>query len=216
MKVEIPIGLYLVFDRALIQNEEPVAVLKELLSAGVRWIQYRDKHAGPAQMKRMLDKLVPVCSERGATLIVNDRPELAAGTGVHGVHLGRDDMPVPAARRMLGAGKIIGRTARTVHEAQRAERDGADYLGAGAMYPTATKTDTRIIGPDGLREVAGSVHLPVVAVGGVTPPRVADLVRNGAAGVAVASAILGAPDRSAAVRAFISEFEAYRRNETGI
>jgi thiamine-phosphate pyrophosphorylase len=135
-------------------------------------------------------------------LIVNDRVDVALAIDADGVHVGQDDMPAPLARRLLGAGRILGVSAGTVEEALQAQADGADYLGTGDVYGTPSKADAGApIGVAGLAAVARAVAIPVVAIGGIQVGNAAAAIRAGASGVAVISAVVGAPDPEAAARA---------------
>jgi thiamine-phosphate pyrophosphorylase len=248
------IGLYIILDRALLGDRDPAAVMRSLLDAGAGWFQYRDKRASDEEVAAELARLGPLCRATGARILVNDRAHLAAARHVDGVHLGASDMAVGEARRILGPGKIIGRSAQTVDEALRARDEGADYLGAGAVYPTTTKGDAAPLGVAGLAAIcravgdstlrsrgpfsspsalrshgsfssppplrgrdreggntaAGSAdrsmtELSVVAIGGITRARVAEVLAAGASGVAVASAVLCAADPGEAARGIIEE-----------
>jgi thiamine-phosphate pyrophosphorylase len=143
----------------------------------------------------------------GVPLLVNDSLEIALACGAAGVHLGQDDTPLAAARRMLGGDKIIGLSVNTPEEARRAEREGADYIGAGLAYPTSTKeTALAVLGPEGLGRIKRAVGVPVVAIGGVSVSNARAIARSGVDGIAVISAILGAPDARRAAEELIRAF----------
>ena len=127
-------------------------------------------------------------------LIINDRLDIALAVGAAGVHLGQDDIPLAAARRITGKDFIIGVSARYPKDALTAEREGADYLGTGALFPTGTKADAGVIGLRGLAEVLSSVSIPVVGIGGISPANAQDVITAGASGIAVISAILSQDD----------------------
>lgn len=172
------------------------------LEGGVTVLQLREKElplGRTLEAGRLLRRLT---RERGVPFIVNDRVDLAQVLEADGVHLGQDDLPVPAARRLLGQGAIIGLSAGTPQEARAGERQGASYLGVGSVFPTPSKPEAgQPIGPEGLRRVAGATSLPVVGIGGITAERAGEVVDAGARGVAVISAILAASDtREAAHR----------------
>jgi thiamine-phosphate pyrophosphorylase len=132
---------------------------------------------------------------RSVPFIINDRLDIALACGADGVHLGQDDMPPDAARKLLGGVKIIGVSANTLKEAREAERLGADYVGLGPIYATVTKdTDLPVLGPEGIRRMREKIGIPIVAIGGINAGNAAAVMKAGAAGVAVVSAILGAPD----------------------
>ncbi|HOE28046.1 MAG: thiamine phosphate synthase [Candidatus Aureabacteria bacterium] len=204
-------GLYLVLDRDLLGGRDAAALLESLLAAGVEWVQYRDKRSADREVAAELGRLGPLCRAAGAKLIVNDRAALAAAACVDGVHLGASDMPVVDARRTLGPGKLIGGSVDTVGEALRAAAAGADYLGAGAVFPTATKKDAAVLGLDGLARICRAAKIPVVAIGGIDRTRVAAALAAGASGIAVASAVLRAGDPAAEARLLIEEIGRARR-----
>lgn len=211
MKTSPGIDLYVILDKAILGARDAAGVLRLLLGAGVRWFQYRDKCSGDGEIARAVSSMLPLCREAGARLIVNDRADIASRLGADGVHLGQGDMAVVAARRTLGEDTIIGCSARLVEEAERAEAEGADYLGVGAVYHTRTKPDARVVGVARLAEITRRVKIPVIAIGGITRPRVSDVLGAGATGIAVASAILSAPDPAAVARALLQEIRASRK-----
>lgn len=163
-------GLYLVLDRDLLGGRDAAALLEPLLAAGVEWVQYRDKRSADGDVAAVLGRLGPLCRAAGATLIVNDRAALAAAAHVDGAHLGASDMPLADARRILGTGKLIGGSVDTVEEALRAAAEGADYLGAGAVFSTATKEDAASLGLEGLAAICRAVRDIAVRGGGPFPP----------------------------------------------
>jgi thiamine-phosphate pyrophosphorylase len=128
-------------------------------------------------------------------LIINDRLDIALASGAEGLHIGQSDLPLKEARRIGGAGLIIGVSASTPEKALEAERDGADYIGAGAVFPTGSKADvSTIIGIEGLMSICSAVKIPVVGIGGIGQGNAKDIMAAGAAGAAVISAILSQPD----------------------
>ena len=184
-------GLYLITD----DNRDGALFgrVRAALRGGVRILQYRDKHATPAEMKEMATRLVALCHQAGAILIINDDAQLARDCNADGVHLGQKDGEVAAAHDLLGPGKLIGVSTRTVVEAQRAAAAGADYIGLGSLYPTTTKGDAVVVGLDGLRAVRTAVTLPIVAIGGIERDNAGAVIKAGADCVAVVSAVMGAP-----------------------
>jgi thiamine-phosphate pyrophosphorylase len=154
-------------------------------------------------------QVVVLCAEHGAICLVNDRVDVALATGAHGTHLGAEDLPVAAARRVAGPGHLLGGTARTADTARLLVVEGADYLGVGPAYPTTTKTGLPDpLGPVGVHAVARAVAVPVVAIGGVTIARVPELLAAGAAGVAVVSAVTAADDPGAVTRDLVAAIAA--------
>jgi len=183
-----------------------------LVEAGVRMLQIRDKRlATPAVVDRAR-RAVAIARRRPADepvfVIVNDRVDVAAAVGAAGAHVGADDLPVPLARRVLGPAALLGATAHDVAEARAAAAAGADCLGIGPCFPSATKTFGAFAAPEFLRTVATEIALPAYAIGGVTLERLDELRRLGIRRVAVASAVTAAADPAAAARAFIERLAA--------
>ena len=133
--------------------------------------------------------------------VLDDNVALAVATDADGVHVGQSDMAAGKVRELIGPDKILGVSAQTVEEALLAEREGADYLGVGAVFPTGTKADANAVSYDTLREICAAVSIPVIAIGGITKDNVARLSGSGIVGVAVVSAIFAQPDIPAATRA---------------
>jgi thiamine-phosphate pyrophosphorylase len=171
-------------------------------------IQLRDKTAGSRQILPFAREIANLCHERGARFLVNDRLDLALAAGADGVHLGQDDLPASAARAALGPGKILGVSIHSIEQAARAQADGADYLGIGPIFETATKvTGYAPLGCAGLRRARTTIALPLIAIGGITHDNVGDVIRAGADGVAVISAIAGAADIRRAVQDLLAAIE---------
>jgi thiamine-phosphate pyrophosphorylase len=176
-------------------NGRPMAEQARLaLEGGAGTIQLRHKEASSRGLYKEALEFRKLCDAHGALFIVNDRLDIALAVGADGVHLGAEDLPVAVARRLAPKGFIIGATARTPEAAVEAENNGADYLGVGAVFPTRSKRDARVIGPEGLRKVVQAVSLPCVAIGGITALGVPEILRTGASGVAVIGAIVGDSD----------------------
>jgi len=179
---------------------EHLAGAAAALAGGVAWIQLRMKGAAPALVRESARHLQEMCEERGALLIINDDPALAAEIGASGAHVGSTDMPAAEARRILRPGQILGGTANTVDDLERLAEARVDYIGIGPFRPTATKEHLApILGLGGIRQLVRWVeehHLPIplIAVGGITAADVPPLLRAGVHGVAVSGAIVGARD----------------------
>jgi len=144
------------------------------------------------------------------TFIVNDRVDLAIAVGADGVHLGQDDLPTRAARPLLRPGMVLGRSTHSVAQAREAQSEGADYIAVGSMFPTQTKPDFELVGPELIRAVRPATKSPLIGIGGITRENVAEVIRAGADGVAVISAVCGAPDPAAATREFLAAIRAER------
>lgn len=142
-----------------------------------------------------------------AAFIVNDHPDIAIAVDADGVHLGQDDLPVEEARKLMGGSRIIGVSTHSVEQARAAQSAGADYIGFGPIFTTKTKDAGPSQGIDGLRQVRKAVMLPVIAIGGINGGNLDTVLRAGADGVAVISAILGAPDLHEAVRGMVDRIQ---------
>lgn len=185
-----------------------VDVVDAALDAGAPTVQVRLKSGTDRERLAAVSAVLERCRAAGATCIVNDRVDLVLAAGADGVHLGADDLPVPEARRLLGAGAVVGATVRDGDEARTAERDGADYLGIGPTFATNTKQVARTpLGVAGVADVAAAVSIPSVAIAGVTVESARQLVSRGVAGVAVVGAISRAADPRAACSALLDALE---------
>lgn len=168
--------------------------VEEALLGGATLIQLREKALTGDRLLLQAKAVKAVCDRFGVPLIINDNVELALASGAAGVHLGQQDMPPAQARALLGPDKIIGVSARTVEQALRAQAEGADYLGCGAVFATSTKQDARALPHDTLRQICRAVTIPVVAIGGITRDNALALKGAGIAGIAVVSAVFGQPN----------------------
>ena len=182
-------------------------VIQAALDGGAPAIQLRDKAANAATLLAKASELVPLVRRYGARLFINDRVDVAIAAGADGVHLGPDDLPVAAARR-LAPDLLIGYSTDDPHLARQAERDGADYIGCGAVFGTRTKdVGDEAIGISGLNAVADAVDIPVVAIGGVAPDNIRLVANSRASGAAVVGAVMTAVDPTTAVRALLHAFD---------
>jgi thiamine-phosphate pyrophosphorylase len=183
------------------------AVVSEALEGGAGMVEVREKGVADAEVLRTALALREVTARAGALLVVNDRPDIALLAHADGVHLGQGDLPVAAARSLVGEDLLIGVSTHSVEQARAAESAGADYIGAGPVHPTATKDAGPLLGLDGLRAVLQAVAIPAFAIGGISPANARDVARAGAGRAAVSSAILRAPDAAAAARAIRAALE---------
>ena len=178
---------------------------RRLLAAGAQVIQLRHKTASDAEFRDLALRMQELVRAReDALLIVNDRVDIALAIGADGVHVGQRDLDASEVVRRAPPGMVIGVSARTPEEARRAEAAGATYVGAGSVFPTATKADARVIGLEGLRRVVAAVRLPVVAIGGITQATVGEVLAAGARLCAVISAVNQAPDPAEALRRLLA------------
>lgn len=179
-------------------------VARAALRGGAPSIQLRGKEQPAREQVALARSLLAETRAAGALLWVNDRLDVALAAGADGVHLGQDDLPVDAARRIVPPGFLVGISAETPELALAAERGGADYVGTGPVYETGSKADAgTAVGCARIARVAAAVRIPVVGIGGITAGNAGDVVRAGAAGVAVISAVMRAPDPQAATRALL-------------
>ena len=197
--------LCVITDPELGRGRSHVDIVRQALEGGAPMIQLRDKSAGLRQLLPQAQEIASLCRERGAHFIVNDRLDLALAVNADGVHLGQDDLPPTAARAALGSGKILGVSTHSLEQAIRAAREGADYLGIGPIFPTSTKgTGYEPVGCAMIRQLRARLELPLIAIGGITLDTIGPVIRAGAAGVAVISAIAGAEDVTLATRGFLA------------
>ena len=207
MKPEIDYTLYLCTDRRLMTTDTIEESVELAVKGGVTVVQLREKDCSSREFYEMAVRVKEITDAYEVPLLINDRADIAMAVGADGVHLGQDDLPVQAARGLLGSDKIIGATAHAVKEAVRAWKSGADYLGAGDVFGTSTKQDARRLSLEELTEICQSVPIPVVAIGGVRADNIARLRPTGAKGAAVISAVVGQKDITAATRELISNFQ---------
>lgn len=201
MKAQPDYSIYLVTDDGCLQGRALLDCVREALEGGVTLVQYRAKKASSAEMYAEALQLKALCDSFKVPLIINDRLDIAMAVGAAGVHLGQDDLPCAAARKILGEDYIIGVSAHNPAEAAEALQNGADYLGCGAVFGTATKADVQKLGTDGLVAICRKKGLPVVGIGGVTADNYREVRAAGADGAAIVSGILAQPDIRATVEA---------------
>lgn len=201
MKAQPDYSIYLVTDDGCLQGRALIDCVREALEGGVTLVQYRAKTAASAEMYAEALQLQALCDSFKVPLIINDRLDIAMAVGAAGVHLGQDDLPCAAARKILGEDYIIGVSAHNPAEAKAALQSGADYLGCGAVFGTATKADVKKLGTEGLTAICRKKGLPVVGIGGVTADNYREVRAAGADGAAIVSGILAQPDIRATVRA---------------
>jgi thiamine-phosphate pyrophosphorylase len=187
--------LYLCTDRELALGRPIMEAVEEAVSGGVTMVQLREKNVSSREFYCLARDLRSLTKRRRIPLVINDRLDIALAVEADGLHIGQSDLPLEAARRIAGKGMVIGVSAGTVEEALAAEKGGADYLGAGAVFSTGSKSDAGdAIGLEALAAICASVRIPVIGIGGVGPASAGAVMRAGAAGIAVISAILSQPD----------------------
>ena len=198
----LPSHFYAMIDPA--GGHEPVMLAETMLEAGARIMQLRLKDAPGRDFLAAARAIAEMCRKRGATLIVNDRVDIAILAGAHGVHLGQTDLPLDAARRIIGNDRMIGISTHNVEQARAAEDGGADYVGFGPMYPGGLRNNVAGKGLDELRAIRAAVKIPIVAIGGITEARVAETLAAGADAVAIITDVVKAPDLGAKVRSILA------------
>ncbi len=190
--------LYAVTDRRWLNGRTLADAVDSAIRGGVTCVQLREKSLDVGDLLNEAKQVLAVCRKYHVPLIINDDPQIALACGADGVHVGQQDMSPRILRVMLGPEKIVGVSAATVDEAVQAAKDGADYLGCGAVFATGTKTNTRPVDAARLRAVCEASAVPVVAIGGITAENAPQLQGSGIAGIAVVSAIFAQPDPEAA------------------
>jgi thiamine-phosphate pyrophosphorylase len=185
-------------------GHEPVALARIMLDAGASVTQLRLKDAPGRELLAAARAIATICRERGAMLIVDDRADIAMLAGAAGVHLGQEDLPLEAARRLVGRDMIIGISTHSAEQAVAAERDGADYIGFGPLYPGGLRNNAAGKGLAMLREVRAAVSIPIVAIGGITEATVPEALAAGADACAIITDVVRAPDIAAKVRALLA------------
>ncbi|MCD8078526.1 MAG: thiamine phosphate synthase [Lachnospiraceae bacterium] len=192
--------LYLCTDRNLMTTDTLEEAVEAAIRGGVTVVQLREKDCSSAEFLEQAFRIREITDRAGIPLIINDRLDVALAVDAAGVHVGQSDFPATVARNLLGPDKLIGVSAATVEEARKAEADGADYLGVGAMFATSTKTNTRPVSMERLAEIRQAVSIPIVAIGGIQASNAAQFRGTGINGLAVVSAILAQPDIEKAAR----------------
>jgi thiamine-phosphate pyrophosphorylase len=207
MRLVLP-RLYVILDATLLTIPDTDCAQK-LVDAGVRLLQYRNKNASSRELfdgsKRLASLLLP----QGVAFFVNDRADVAALAGASGVHVGQEDLGVEEARSVIGAGKLVGISTHNLEQFERAAATSADYIAVGPVFATSTKSNPDpVVGTGLLRQARQLTDKPIVAIGGITLERAAEVIGAGADSVAVISDILLAPDPGKRARQFIERLEA--------
>lgn len=186
---EIDLSLYLVTD-----NSEDVKkflnTIEEAIKGGTTVVQLREKTADTLDFYDLALKVKEITSKYNVPLIINDRVDIALAIDADGVHVGQSDMPCEVTRKLIGEDKILGVSASTIDEAKKAQKDGADYIGTGAVFPTQTKDDADSVTKQELKEIVESIDIPVVAIGGINIENAHELADTGISGLSVVSAIM--------------------------
>ncbi|QXM07364.1 thiamine phosphate synthase [Crassaminicella indica] len=182
--------IYLVTDDAKMDFDTLYHKVEMALDGGVKLLQLREKKSSSREFYNNALKMKYLCKKYDIPLIINDRVDIAQAVDADGVHLGQSDLPLTVARKILGPEKIIGISARTVEDAMLAEKNNADYLGVGAVFPTSTKNDAKVISEKVFHDIQAKVSIPIVTIGGITLNNASTLINRGVNCIAVVSAIL--------------------------
>ncbi len=186
--------LYAVTDRSWLGNGTLSNAVEAALRGGATMVQLREKSLTQADFLQEAKTLAALCARFQIPFLINDNLEIALACNADGVHVGQDDMAPQKARALLGPGKILGVSAHTVDQALAAEKTGADYLGVGAVFSTATKQDAASVPLETVREICQAVSIPVVAIGGISADNILSLQNSGVVGAAIVSALFAAED----------------------
>jgi len=187
-------SLYFITDSTGMEENVFLYKVEQALSGGVTIMQIREKDKSTREYMHLAEKVHEIAVKYNVPLIVDDRIDVALAVGAEGVHLGQSDMPVNTARKIVGDGMIIGATTKTVVQALEAVKNGADYLGVGAIYPTTTKVKTVLTSVDTLKDICRAVNVPVNAIGGLNKDNCHVLENTGISGICVVSAIMKSPE----------------------
>lgn len=194
MKIDVNYKLYLVTDRDMLKNVDLYTAVEEAIKGGVTLVQLREKDITTQNFYKTAVEIKKITDKYNVPLIINDRMDIALAANTAGLHVGQDDMPCIIARKLLGNDRILGVSARTLEEAIKAEKDGADYIGVGAVFPTSTKGDAKAVSIELLKKIKESVSIPVVAIGGINEKNASLLRPTNIDGISVISSILGKED----------------------
>ena len=194
------VTLYLVTDSTGLEESQFLQKVESACRGGLTLLQLREKERSGREYLELAQKTKAITDAYGIPLLIDDRVDIALAADAAGVHLGQSDLPLWAARKLLGPHKILGATAKAVEQALKAQEEGADYLGVGAIFPTTTKVVTVLTKVETLAEICKTVSIPVVAIGGLNAQRLSVLEQVPVAGVSVVSAIMKAPDPEQAAK----------------
>ena len=213
--MRLPSPLYVILDPDAAGGRDLRALLDEVLEGGCRMVQLRDKRTPLAQLYGLAEALQDRCRASGALFVVNDRADLALALGAGGLHVGQDDLPAAEARRLIPSGTaILGVSTHDPAQAKRALADGADYVAVGSIFPTGSKTGFQLVGTALLERLRPEISVPLIGIGGITADNASDVIRAGADGVAVISAVCAAADPRAATGRFMERLERARASRS--
>ncbi len=206
MKSKIDYSLYLCTDRSIMSDTSIEECVEKSLRGGVSVVQIREKDCSGKEFLQLAKSVKEITKRYNVPLIINDRVDVAIAVGADGVHVGQDDLPCAIVRSMVGEDMIIGVSASSLTEALKAQQDGADYIGVGAMFATDTKTDAKVVSMEELDRIRREVSIPIVVIGGINKTTLPDFIGKGIDGIAVVSAIVSQNDVEGAARELKSMF----------
>jgi thiamine-phosphate pyrophosphorylase len=200
--------LHVLTDTVLQSRFSHMELARLAIKGGADTIQFRQKVGSTREMIEIVRQIKQLCVDSGVTLIVNDRIDVAIAAEADGVHLGQDDFPIPLARKLLGESRIIGGSAASLEQAQKCLAEGADYIGFGPVYPTTSKADADpVTGIKLLKQTVEAIHLPIIAIGGISVENAPEVIRAGARGIAVISAVCCQEDPEQATHALYNALQ---------
>ena len=206
MKSKIDYSIYLVTDRDLMSTETLEEAVEQAIIGGSTLVQLREKECSSLDFYNTALRIKEITDKYNVPLIINDRLDIALAVDAAGVHVGQSDMPAAIVRKIIGDDKIIGVSTGSLEEALKAQKDGADYLGVGAMYSTGTKKDANPTSMEELKKIRENVTLPIVVIGGINKERVRDFNGINIDGLAIVSAIIAQKDIVQATKDIKSTF----------
>lgn len=210
MDRRLELDLYVILDRGASAGRDLREILDGVIAGGGRMVQFREKEWPSRRCLPLVEDLRQRAKSAGAGFVVNDRLDLALAVEADGFHVGQEDLPVRLTRRLLPSTMFLGVSTHSMAQAKQAREDGADYVAVGSIFPTGTKPEFQLVGLNLLRAVRPEVRAPLVAIGGITSDNVAEVIRAGADGVAVISAVCGAPDPAQATRLLVERIRAVK------
>jgi thiamine-phosphate pyrophosphorylase len=199
-KLKRLMGLYVIIDGQSLKGRSHIEVTGQVIRGGAGTIQLREKTLPKPDLLRIAREIRYICGENNVLFIVNDYLDVALDCHADGLHIGQTDLPVAVARKLLRPDQILGCSANTIQQAQKAKSEGADHIGVGAVFSTSSKDDIEVVGLDRLYEIVKAVSLPVVAIGGINKDNIAQVISNGAIASAVISAVVCAENPESAAR----------------
>jgi len=206
-KLKLITGLYVIIDTQVVSHENILDAARKIVRSGANVLQLRDKLANRSALLKISQSLAGLCRKAGCLFIVNDHLDIAIAANADGLHVGQEDLPLKVVRRELPIDKIVGVSARTLAEAQKAQADGADYVAVGSIFLSPTKREAEVVGLERLKQIKQAISLPVVAIGGINKENIGQVMISGAAAAAVVSAVLSETNIEKATRQLVMQLE---------